>query len=297
MSTDTDAPLAEHVAGNVCLVPIASLRTSYGSLRPGSIAPRAEQGGELPLRVAPCPDTGQGVAFELLDGFKRLQRWREQGATVVPVVLEAPAHAVQHKRLMLTVNAPARTTTALDEARVVCSLVDDDELTPTQVGRLLGRKPDWVARRRAIGTRLSPSVQEHVASGAMGPTLAHALTSLPHDEQDALLESIRKHGLGGREAQMLVGAWRAASPADRKQMLRAPLEHLRSDDDDARPTLSSRAAQLEAQLHRVRHALADLAAFQIPAELAPPERRRLEALHRAVARDRPHTDCNPGECL
>ena len=168
MSTDTDAPCAERMTGNVCLLPIASLRTSYGSLRPGRIAPRADQGSELPLRVAPCPDTGDGEYFEVLDGFKRLQRWREQGATVVPVVIETPAHTVQHKRLMLAVNAPARTITALDEARVVCSLLEEDGLTPTLVARLVGRKPDWIERRKAIGTRLSPSAQERVARGAMG---------------------------------------------------------------------------------------------------------------------------------
>ncbi len=150
------APTDEHVAGDVRLVRIDSLRTSYGSLRPGAVPPRAEQGNELPLRVAPCPDTSENEAFEVLDGFKRVQRWREQGATIMPVVVESPARSIEHKRLMLAVNAPGRTTTALDEARVVCSLVDDDGLTATAVARLLGRKPDWVARRRAIGTRLSP---------------------------------------------------------------------------------------------------------------------------------------------
>ncbi|HRZ62826.1 MAG TPA: hypothetical protein P5163_19750, partial [Rubrivivax sp.] len=284
MSTDTDAPLTERVAGNVCLLPIARLRTSYGSLRPGRIAPRADQGGELPLRVAPCPDTGDGEYFEVLDGFKRLQRWREQGATVVPVVIETPAHTVQHKRLLLAVNAPARTLTALDEARVVCSLLEEDGLTPTRVARLVGRKPDWVERRKAIGTRLSPSAQDRVARGALGPTLAHALTSLPQSEQDALLASMERHGLSARESLMLVATWRVADSCDRKELLRDPLQRLRGERANA-PTVSPRATQLESELHRIRRALSDLAAFQIPAELSPAEQRRLEALHRAAVAD------------
>lgn len=85
------APSDEHVAGNVRLVRIDSLRTSYSSLRPGAVPPRAEQGSELPLRVAPCPAVANhSEAFELLDGFKRLERWLEQGATIVPVVVESP---------------------------------------------------------------------------------------------------------------------------------------------------------------------------------------------------------------
>ncbi len=220
MTVVTDAPIGQDVVGNVRLVAIDRLRTSYMRLRPGAVPPRIEQGSELPLRVAPCPDSTEH--FELIDGFKRLGRWREQGAALVPVVVERPARAEEHKRLMLTVNAPARTATVLDEARVVCSLLDDDGMTPRQISRLLGRKPAWVERRRDIGKRLSVGAEELVALGAVGPTLAHALSTLAHEEQDALLESIGKHGLRDRESLRLVQAWAVADAPDRKQLLRCP---------------------------------------------------------------------------
>lgn len=280
MTVVTDAPIGQDVVGNVRLVAIDRLRTSYMRLRPGAVPPRIEQGSELPLRVAPCPDSTEH--FELIDGFKRLGRWREQGATLVPVVVERPARAEEHKRLMLTVNAPARTTTVLDEGRVVCSLLDDDGMTPRQVSRLLGRKPAWVERRRDIGKRLSVGAEELVALGAVGPTLAHALSTLAHEEQDALLESVGKHGLRDRESLRLVQAWAVADAPDRKQLLRCPRGTVH---EAPAATLSSRVVQLEAQLHGICDALRDLAAFQVPAELAPAEQRRLEALYRGAMGD------------
>lgn len=161
-------------------VVIDQLRTSYTRLRPGAVPPRVAQGSDLLLCVALCADSSQ--YFELIDGFKRLGRWREQGAILVLVVVEEPARVVEHKGLMFTVNAPVCTIIVLDEARVVCSLLDDDGMTPRQVSRLLGRKPGWVARRRDIGKRLSIGAEELVALGAVGSTLAHALSALAHDE-------------------------------------------------------------------------------------------------------------------
>ena len=70
----------------------------------------AEDLAALPIRVVPCEDGG----FEVLDGFKRLESWREQGRQEVPVVLERPGPVEQHKRLLLLANAPPRTLTALD---------------------------------------------------------------------------------------------------------------------------------------------------------------------------------------
>ena len=45
-----------------------------------------------------APDNG----YEVLDGFKRLKRWREQGHALVPVVIEPAGAAIEHKRLLLS---------------------------------------------------------------------------------------------------------------------------------------------------------------------------------------------------
>lgn len=267
------------VAAGVRFVSVDKLRTSYALLRPAQLPPQTELSAELPLRVARRAQEDE--VYEVVDGFKRLSHWRARGAVQVPVVVEPASAVPEHKRLLLAANAPARTTTALDEARVVCSLMQEDGCTAGQVARLLGHKPEWVARRIALGTKLAPAGEAHLACGAIGPALAHALTELAEDDQDALLQSIDKHGLRAGEALMLVGAYRAADETDRKQLLRTPLEQLRAQRQ-ASPTLSPRAVYLEAELGRIQEALADFGAFQIPAELAPAEQRRLRALYYGV---------------
>jgi hypothetical protein len=268
---------ADDVAGAVRLVPLAQIRASYARLRRGGACRPSEPGPEFPLLVTLRGDGD----YELLDGFKRIDRWRERGHRLVPVLVEPPRSIVEQKRRLLAANAPARTTTTLDESLVVCSLREDDKLGPSAIARLLGRKPAWVDGRLALGRRLSPHAKEALGRAELGPTVGLELCPLAHDEQDRLLGAITQHGLGARDALALVRVWRAADERDRSELLRDPLGVLRPPAADTE-TRSVRARDLEAEIERLRTALQDLALFKLPPELAPPERRRLEALWRGL---------------
>jgi hypothetical protein len=94
------------------------LRTSLQALRAGGPpAPVDVTTGlaPLPLRVVPTADD----AYEVLDGFKRLARWRQLGLQRVPVLVEPARSAVEQKAALLAANRPPRTLTPMDEARVV----------------------------------------------------------------------------------------------------------------------------------------------------------------------------------
>jgi len=132
----------DEIAGGVQLVPIERLRTHYARLRPGVARGGDQLGPEFPLLVALLPDGD----YEVLDGLKRLARWRERGYRVVPVVVDGAGSSAEHKRRLLAANAPARTSTALDEARVVCSLRED-----TVLGRATRlHDPSWTRPRCGI---------------------------------------------------------------------------------------------------------------------------------------------------
>jgi hypothetical protein len=269
--------MSAHTAtGSVRVVAIEQLRTSYARLRPGG--PRraaARDPVPLPIRVVP---TAQG-GFEVIDGFKRLAASQHHGAHELAVVIEPPADPHEHKRLLLAANAPPRTITALDEARVVCSLIDDDQQSLPAVARLLGKRRQWVERRLAIGRRLCPRGQQKLAVGLIAPTLAHRLCALPAGEQDALLATIERHALKPTEALALLSAWAVADPSEQRALLRNPLATVRR----AVPhTFSPHAMTLEHRLKEIGNALRDLATFEVPAELAPAEQRRLAALYRAT---------------
>ena len=217
------SPPAQTV-GSICVLPIERLRTTYAPLRPGTPRGFPDETAQMPIRVVP---TDEGM-YEVIDGFKRLAGRREQGHRLIPVVVEAPGSTAEHKRMLLLANSPPRTLTALDEARVVCSLMSEEGLSAGAIARLLGRKAQWVARRVDIGTHLSPMAEEKVAHGAIGPTLAYALCALPEKDQDAVLGAMQRHGLALRETLTLLSAYRVADEPDRRELLRAPLGVVRA---------------------------------------------------------------------
>ena len=190
-------------------------------------------------------------------------------------MLEHPSPTEEHKRLLLSANSPPRTLTALDEGRVVCSLLTEEGLSPTAVARLLRRKPQWVARRVDIATHLSPTAENTLAQGKLGPTVAHALCGVPCKDQDALLSCIDCHGLKLREALALVSAYRVADKQDRRILLNAPLDLLRPEPQPS-PASSPALTECEQPLESTRQALVSLAYFAIPPEIAPAEKRRFE---------------------
>jgi hypothetical protein len=90
-------------------VPLDRLRMSLAPLR-GERTDRQGDLSPLPLRVSAADDG----AFEILDGFKRLARWRAEGMEEVPVVLE-PVAGVARKARLLEANSPRKTSSPMDE--------------------------------------------------------------------------------------------------------------------------------------------------------------------------------------
>jgi len=267
----------------VSLVPIDHLRTSLEALRGGCkpIGAYAEilTLAELPLRVTQVADD----RFEVLDGFKRLAKWRAAGLELVPVVLEAPPTSVEEKVALLMANRPPRTLTPMDEARVVHALRYDEGLGPTTIARVCGQKRTWVMTRLTLAEQLAPQVVQRVDAGTLGVTLAHALCALKPEAQQAVCEAIEQHGLKGREALALVSAYRVTEgEPERRRLLSEPLEVVRPSRRSASP-LGALGTRIEEKLGRVREALETIAEFRLPEEgLTPAERRRLETEHRAV---------------
>jgi hypothetical protein len=263
-------------------VPVESLRTSLQPLRGGCkpAGAHAVALSDLPLRVATA---GDGSGYEVLDGFKRLARWRALGARQVPVVIEPSRGPVETYAALLLSNSPPRTLTPMDEARVVFALRHEAGLGPATIAKLLGRKRRWVFYRLALAERLSPEVAQRVDAGRIGVTLAHALCAFKAEEQETLCAAAERHRLKSREALALVAAFRVAEDDDeRRRLLAAPLPVVRPERRSASP-LSALGVRIDERLDRAQEAIEALADFRLPeGGLTPAERRRLEARHRAV---------------
>ena len=262
----------------VLRVPVEQLRTSFAALRRGRIQRGGSRLAELPLRVW----AREEGTYELLDGFKRLERWCGAGATHVPVVVESLSGPLDAKAALLAANAPRRTLSVLDEARVVASLRNDDGLGPKTIAHQLGRRPCWVRRRLALARGLSSKARLAVDAGRVGPSLAHALTGLRHTDQDAVLASARRHALRAKEAMALVsGLLTTRDAVARERLLTDPLALVRPGPEA--PLLGSLAERLSERLARAKAALEDLAQLELPTRgLTDAERRRLESERRRV---------------
>ena len=236
-------------------IAVDRLATTLAPLR----GPRTDTGtalAPLPVRVAPVGDG----SYQVLDGFKRLARWRGEGHTHVPVVVEADAFtSVLGKARLLEANTPKRTVSPMDEARVVHSLAAADHLSPTQITKVLGRGRAWVDRRLTLGQRLAPEPARHLDAGRLSATTAHALASLPPGEQQRLAESIVRHGLRTREAEAVLATWRAApDPATREALLRDPRGATPALGEPAVSPLGPTARELQARFLQTEHALQEL---------------------------------------
>ncbi len=277
---DTAPALDDHP--RVRLVPVDALDVTFRQQRRGAPPPSPaspeERLTELPLRVLRWTPT----RFLVVDGLKRLERWRAAGMQRVPVVVEQAGSRAEARALLVAANTPRRTLTVMDEARVVHALRTEDRLGPAGIARLLGKRRGWVASRQLLATALAPSVAARVDAGTVGVSLALALCGVAQDAQELIVVAVAQHGLTAREVLALVAAYRDARDDDaRSALLAAPLATVRPVRGPA--PLGPLGARLAERLERIRAALAELAVFDLPREgLTPVERRRLEADMRRV---------------
>jgi hypothetical protein len=257
------------------LVAIDRLRTSLAALR-GSRTERTELAA-LPIRVAAC----DGGFFEVLDGFKRLARWRGEGRAEIAVVVET-AEGVERKARLLSANSPGKTASAMDEARVVASLSDEDGMSAMAIGKLLGRKKLWVERRLSLARRLPPEAAARLDRGRMAILTALALAEFGAAEQRRLAETCERQGLSCREAAAFLATWRVApDAATREALARDPrTASPREREQPGASPLGARAAEIAARLDALEAGLCELAT---PLDgLSDPERRALEARRRRI---------------
>ena len=79
----------------VIFIPTGRLRTSLQPLRGGCkpIGEHQKTLAELPLRVVPT----DGDCYEVIDGFKRFDRWQAVGVERMPVVVERSRSKAEEK--------------------------------------------------------------------------------------------------------------------------------------------------------------------------------------------------------
>lgn len=204
------------------VVPIDALVTSLAKVR-GSRLPRGQHLTPSPIRVLADPE--QPDRYEVVDGFKRIAAYRDEGLREVVVIVEPAAEGIpllqQALVLMLHANALTGSLSAMDEARIVACLVDDHGVTPLRAGRLLGKSKPWVSKRLALARRLAIEAARELDAGRLLLSVAYALCALPRGDQVLLGRQIITLGLPATHALQLIEAYRVADTATERQSLLA----------------------------------------------------------------------------
>lgn len=270
---DTVSHASEGFWSNLLFLPIHEIGTSWRDLRSDASRVKVSDLRDMPIRVVL-----QDGRYEVVDGFKRLERWKQAGIEHVPVLVECCTDGLSPKRLLLEANSPKRTICAVDEAMVIESMITGDGLTVRSVANILGRRKEWVIGRRSL-LRLSPGARQFLASGRINLMVSRLLTAISHKDQDAILAAVEKHTLKMREIQLLIQTWRTASDEEKPGLLAAPL--FKKEQQDS-PSHSARLKALEAKLSEIRNALNEFKDLIIPQDLADAEQRRLQAICSSV---------------
>lgn len=127
-----------------------------------------------------------------------------------------------------TSNLLTRGLSAMEEAYMISRLVSEEKFTLTEIGKLWGRSKSWVSRRLSLLLHLAPKLKKELGWGYLSPRVAQELLRLPQgNDQERVLDLIRKGHLNKDEAAELVTWWKAASEEEQKRMEKEGLQKQR----------------------------------------------------------------------
>ena len=209
-------------------IPLTKISERFGNLR--IINPQADRamlrsmekyGQMTPVVVSRMEQDH----YELLDGFKRLRAGRALSLPSLKArILNLGIRA--GKVALMQLNWIGKSISSMEEALVLHSLYHEDGLSQVEIATLLGRHKSWVCRRVSLIERLSDEVQENIKIGLLPISMGVELAKLQRSNQEALLETIRKHHLTWRETRKMVSALQTNPWNDPACILRNPWEIL-----------------------------------------------------------------------
>jgi ParB family chromosome partitioning protein len=124
-----------------------------------------------------------------------------------------------------TSNLLTRGLSAMEEAYMISRLVSEEKFTLSEIGKLWGRSKSWVSRRLALLLHLAPKLKKELGTGYLSPRVAQELMRLPQgNDQERVLDLIRKGHLNKDEAAELVTWWKTASQEERNRLEKEGLQ-------------------------------------------------------------------------
>jgi ParB/RepB/Spo0J family partition protein len=116
-----------------------------------------------------------------------------------------------------TSNLLVRGLGAIEEAYMISVLIEKENFTLTEIGKIWGRSKSWVSRRLSLLTHLEPKMKNELKHGFLAPRLAQELARLPQgNDQERILKIVRRENMNKDDASQLVTWWLSANEDERR---------------------------------------------------------------------------------
>ena len=183
-----------------------------------------EQSMRLHGQLQPVVVRVHEQGYQVIDGFKRVFIAIDLMINDLECYL-LDVDEQQAKVLLLSYNRSNQSMEAWEEAMVLKSLLEGEDLDQRHLAKLVGRSPSWVSRRLSLIGKLDEEVAVEIRMGTITSSHARALIRLPRGNQTELARVISHFHLSSRLSERLVDAWLEAEDADEQGVILAHPEH------------------------------------------------------------------------
>ncbi len=169
----------------------------------------AQDGIMQPILVRSAPDG----RYEIIAGERRWRAAHQAGLKTVPAIVRR-ADERQTLILALVENVVREDLNAVETARGYAALIDELDLTPTEVAERVGRSRPAIANALRL-LDLPDEVLDAIASGSLSEGHGRAILQVEdHDARRRLARQAQEQGLSVREVEALA---RAGAPAAKRR--------------------------------------------------------------------------------
>jgi ParB family transcriptional regulator, chromosome partitioning protein len=174
-------------------------RAHFAEAELDELAESIRRHGVLQPLIVASHDTG---GYELIAGERRWRAAQRAGLSDVPVLIQSvtPQELLE---LALVENVQRADLNPLEEARAYDALRRDFQLSDEEIARRVGKSRVAIVNTRRL-LRLAPAAQQALLANDISAGHGRALLRLEqHDDQLALLTTLRERGLSVRELERI----------------------------------------------------------------------------------------------
>lgn len=136
--------------------------------------------------------TSDGL-YTIIAGERRFRASKMAGLSQVPVVI-SEANRYTADKISIIENVQRDDLSAIEEALAYKNLIDNYELSQSEIGKLIGKKPSTISNKIRL-LKLSDEVKEAISSNQISERHGRAMLGIDIDSQAKILDKVIKNSL------------------------------------------------------------------------------------------------------